>query len=105
MRLRLQVLLTANSGNIEENKKLNNKLIELCLRYRVVLLILKNIASRLRNIQAEAKKCVSYNKKKRVRQPRFQSFLPLFIYIYYRLLYQKVKTPWEQGFQLRENDM
>ena len=32
MRLRLQVLMTANSGNIEENKKLNNKLIELYLK-------------------------------------------------------------------------
>ena len=29
MRLRLQVLLTANSGNIEENKKLNP---EFCLK-------------------------------------------------------------------------
>ena len=66
MRLRLQVLLIANSGNIEENTQSIN-----CLKsdfkvksLRVVLLILKNISSMLRNSQAEAKKtCKSSNIK------------------------------------------
>ena len=50
-----------------------------------VLLILKNIASRLRNIQADAKKCV-YHKKRRVERLKFSELAQFkvkfrFIYI------------------------
>ena len=98
MRLRLQVLLTAQEI-LKKIKKSIHKLIELCLKNIFFLLILKNITSRLRNIQAEEKSVFLINiliNKKTCSQNPDSSFIAchslhtVHIFFYYKKL---VKGP------------